>query len=1069
MAIYRPGGDVQQPIIPQEEPVAPEMETVSSNIEQPEQPMPALGSIPLGQAIDLANERDLGANGPDVTTSAIKISSNKNILKTVLNTLDGTNDKYRLSGKETTHPELWTTIPERYKDQSDKYYAAQDPSEIEAITKQLDMDQIYRQKLDDSAFGGWAGFGAEVLAGNLDPTLLIPGAKVYTAAKFGTAMVGQIAKTAVLTGVASGITTGIQEGVQELFAPEQANMNEHIERTATGVAAGTIFGGATAIVAPAARAAFNKVWGHHIRESAAYTPPGDVPVDMTYSAKLVDEMNSPIIQATKLPADASELSGINKSVSRAFTLGFESINNKLNFSNSPEARVLVQNLLDNNFYTKANKVGDSTVVSGVSVERQLINDETILNKFNLEFDKAYKEYVVPNAKIMQESQAYLAGKADPTMSWQNINYQITRRLHGVQDELPAPVQKMAKQIEDGYKDLGELQVKAGLMKAEDLKDNYMHVSWRTDVITKDRMGFEDRLFESAKRHGEANPNYRFYDAPNAEPGKGPKMARDMSDADYRAVTKDFTDRMLYGEAPNGARSNLENVLELNRKAADEPGFQKPRADWIDHTKFEEFMDNDAIGVFNRYAKEAMAEIRLQERAKALGGKSVSDLVNQVFEQASKNAEGLDNIARDKLLKEARANQAMLLDVVKILKGRNISTNPILERQLGLVRKYVMTTKLGGMTITALNDLATPMIQGVRIPSLLASHMKRFIDPEAWKITRANARDYQAGVDLGMNRILKAMEEPVLGNGYTPKKGRVEKMIDLSASTFNPLTLNKQWTNFGKLTALDSYTSQLARVIEKWDGKGTMSARNMADLAQIGITKDLWADIAAEVKTAPKSWTGARLIELASWKNQELANKVGSALAKKVDSTILTPGIGDNNLTVQKNPFLKTMFQFTSFMQSFTDKVILSGIQRKDAQALIGVTAYIYLSGLSYQLKNVINKREVQTDPNKIIKDGMTQFGFFGVIGDRALGVAANLGVTGQAKNFSRFKERNLPGIVMGPAAGTGFAAAFAVKDYIAGDEAKAMAQFKQMIPYQNLWWLKTMYNHILNKDRKVRR
>lgn len=253
MAIYRPGGDVQQPIIPQEEPVAPEMETVSSNIEQPEQPMPALGSIPLGQAIDLANERDLGANGPDVTTSAIKISSNKNILKTVLNTLDGTNDKYRLSGKETTHPELWTTIPERYKDQSDKYYAAQDPSEIEAITKQLDMDQIYRQKLDDSAFGGWAGFGAEVLAGNLDPTLLIPGAKVYTAAKFGTAMVGQIAKTAVLTGVASGITTGIQEGVQELFAPEQANMNEHIERTATGVAAGTIFGGATAIVAPAAR------------------------------------------------------------------------------------------------------------------------------------------------------------------------------------------------------------------------------------------------------------------------------------------------------------------------------------------------------------------------------------------------------------------------------------------------------------------------------------------------------------------------------------------------------------------------------------------------------------------------------------------------------------------------------------------------------------------------------------------------------------------------------------------------------------------------------------------------
>lgn len=1005
-------------------------------------------------------------NSPTVMQSAWKISSNKNLLKTTIDSLDGTNNKYRLSGKETIHPELWTGIPERYKTMSDKYYAAQDETELDAITKELDMDQLYRQRLDDSAFGGWAGFGAEVLAGNLDPTLLIPAAKVYTAVKFGTAAVGQIAKTSVLTGIGAGVATAIQEGFQEMLAPERANMQEHIARTASGVAAGAIFGGATAVIAPVARKAFDRFFTHTIKNTDPYTPPGDIPVEMSYSAKLVDEMNSPIVKATKLSPEASELSGINKTVSKIFTLGFESINNKLNFSSNPETRVLVQNFLDSNFYTKANQEGASTIIGGVSVERQLINDEVVLNKFLLNYDKIYKDYVVPNAKIMKEAQAYRAGVVEPTKSWQNLNYQVSRRLHGVQDELPGPVNDMYKMLEKGYKELGELQVKAGVLSADDLKKNYMHVVWRTDVVAKNRDGFEELLRESAKAHGKANPNYTFYDAPNAPPGKGPKLARDMDDADYDLVAHEFTNRMLYGEAPNGARSNLENIIELNRKASDDPSFQKPRSDWIDHTKFEEFMDNDAISVFTRYAKEAMAEIRLAERAKQLGGKSITDLVDKVFEQADIRAKGLDNISRDKILKEARRDQEMLLNTVNILKGRSISTNPILERQLGMLRKYIMTTKLGGMTITALNDLATPMIQGARLPSLIMSHMKRFIDPVAWKTNRANAIDFDAGVDLNMNRILKALEEPVLGNGYTPKKGRVERIIDFSASTFNPITLNKQWTNLGKLTVLDTYTARMARVIEKWDAKGKMSKADMADLAQMGLTKDIWADIAAEVKAAPKSWTGARLIELSSWKNRELANRVGSALAKKVDSTILTPGIGDKNMTVEKNPLLKTMFQFTSFMQSFTDRVILSGIQRKDMGAVVGITAYLYLSGLSHQIKNVIANREVETDPAKLIKDGMAQFGFFGVMGDRLLGVAANLGITDTAKNFSRYKERNLPGIIGGPAVGTGFAAAFAVKDYIAGDEAKAMAQFKQLIPYQNLWWLKGIYNKVLNKDAK---
>jgi len=156
---------------------------------------------------------------------------------------------------------------------------------------------------------------------------------------------------------------------------------------------------------------------------------------------------------------------------------------------------------------------------------------------------------------------------------------------------------------------------------------------------------------------------------------------------------------------------------------------------------------------------------------------------------------------------------------------------------------------------------------------------------------------------------------------------------------------------------------------------------------------------------------------------------------------------------------KFFTQFKSFAVSSTSRTMLTALQDKDMNTIMGVMVSVGLGTMAYVVKRKAADKEVDLSVENLLKEGVDRSGVLGVLPEMN-GILEKMNVgfgnmTG-GKQLSRFASRNVLGQIAGPSAGllqdvTQTISSLASEGVLKKSDTAAM---KRLLPYQNLIYLR---------------
>ena len=210
------------------------------------------------------------------------------------------------------------------------------------------------------------------------------------------------------------------------------------------------------------------------------------------------------------------------------------------------------------------------------------------------------------------------------------------------------------------------------------------------------------------------------------------------------------------------------------------------------------------------------------------------------------------------------------------------------------------------------------------------------------------------------------------------------------------------------------------------------------------------------------------LNINAWDDKVAQRAFKQAIVADVDRTILTPTQA-KPLWMSK-PGWRMVGQFKAFAAEATNAILLSGLQRKDAEAVNGFIMMMMLGGLVYQIRETRAGREtpdITEDPGKWFTEAFDRSGTAGWLMDvnniaekvsrGKIGMSA---LTGSAP-MSRYASRNVLGALLGPSAGlvddfSALSGAAFQGDWKEGDTAR----MRRLVPLQNALGFKRIFDEM---------
>jgi hypothetical protein len=201
-----------------------------------------------------------------------------------------------------------------------------------------------------------------------------------------------------------------------------------------------------------------------------------------------------------------------------------------------------------------------------------------------------------------------------------------------------------------------------------------------------------------------------------------------------------------------------------------------------------------------------------------------------------------------------------------------------------------------------------------------------------------------------------------------------------------------------------------------------------------------------------------------WDDLEAIKLFRAALARDVDRIIVTPGVGDKPLWLSQE-WGKTIGQFTSFFFSAQQRVLMSGLQRHDLAVLNGTVFSVALGIAIAAIKAKQNNRELSTDPEDLIVEGIDRSGITGwlfsannIVEKLSRGTMGFSRLLGK-EPMSRYASRGIAESLFGPSIGTINRIGKVTGAHSTGDWRRSdVRAFRRLIPFQNLFYLRGVFD-----------
>jgi len=524
----------------------------------------------------------------------------------------------------------------------------------------------------------------------------------------------------------------------------------------------------------------------------------------------------------------------------------------------------------------------------------------------------------------------------------------------------------------------------------------------------------------------------------------------MEPGELKGVASELTDKII-GGVPGRTHYS---AIPLTR------GPLKERTLGIPDAEIEDFLHNDIEHIIRAYTRTMSTDVELTHKFGS------ADMAEQIAKINDSYAKLRDGVKGEKELKKLEKQRQSDISDIEGMRDRIRGTyampedpNSLLIRAGRTVRQLNFLRLLGGMTISSVSDAGRAvMLHG------MSNVMRHGIVPlvKGSKLYKVAANEAKlAGTALDMVLDSRALQMADLWDDYG-RFSKGERAIQAMTDRFGVVSAMAPWNAFWKqFSGILSQTRTLQVVNSLLNGDA--SPAEVERLAFLGIGQEQATRIAEQFSKHGKKDSGIWWANTGAWTDPEAVNAMRHAIAKEVDITIVTPG-QDRPLWMSTE-MGKVVGQFRSFTMSSMAQVTQLGLQRRDAAFLQGAVLSVGLGMLSMVLRKVAADQPIPDDPRQWISEGIDRSAITSWISDansiaekitrNRVGLAL---LTGKPSS-SRYSSRNAVASVLGPTFGTvsdafEMTGSLAANDWSASDTSK----LRQMIPYQNLFYLRRLFN-----------
>ncbi|MFM4124560.1 hypothetical protein AB8R75_06630 [Klebsiella quasipneumoniae subsp. similipneumoniae] len=673
-------------------------------------------------------------------------------------------------------------------------------------------------------------------------------------------------------------------------------------------------------------------------------------------------------------------------------------------SPSRNARITALELAENNFALRGNQRGFETPVAAETRVRGWRREEA--------------------AVVVTNKQAYAKYKSDGG----DLNYTRFREevgdamrngdIHGnaaVQDAARA-LRQVVDRVKVAQQDLGLLPPDAELKALG--QTSYFPRVYRVGKIVEERDKFRDLLVNWWSR--------------------GPSA---MSREDAEIAADATINKIVGAKIPQ----DFTNVFTVKV-----PGSSRQRTLNLPDNMMRDYLESDANYVLQRHIREASPDIEL---TRVFGNRNLESQLKAIQDE-------YDELMRARPQEQAKLAKARENDIrdITAMRDRLVGTygmpddpSSFFVRAGRAMRNVNFVTKLGGMTVSAIPDLARGvMVNG--FSKTMKGYGALISRSPAFAANKSEMKKMGVMVETVLNSRSRLMADLVDSSTRT---NAAEAGLDRVTDVFGKLTLMGQYNDINKaingMVTADSILS---------------GAAPASRVAKLGISPATAARINEQFRKHGEVLDGWHIGNFEKWDDDYAAGVFQSAVLKDTNNIIITPGVGDTPLWAS-SPIGRTVFQFRSFTTASYNRATIGGLSEGTAQFYYGTAFQIALGALTYALKQSANGKEVDWSPQKLALEGIDRSGILGPLmeynnmAEKATGGMFGLGPLLGTGTQSRYASRGFIGSALGPTFGLLDTVTDVTAGVLNGDAGdRVLHSVRTLLPGNNLFWIAPLINQV---------
>lgn len=674
-----------------------------------------------------------------------------------------------------------------------------------------------------------------------------------------------------------------------------------------------------------------------------------------------------------------------------------------------EARALGQQLMGDTFSRERNLIGEATQVGAwfekqrnvqkIAGQIERIDDQNFKRFKRLQLDEAVERQLIDeiHAAGMADEFAKVGNDISKALKSRNIfRALVSHAMRNGDDHTFDAVANAARQTRSVVQPHFDKASSLGLFKPEainsigDTAASYLPKSYQKQKMLRHKNDVESIMMTDGMRRGLQ---------PEASIAMAQKFFDDLTGLDDSVMS---VAHMQLSHDPFKARTALVRDNDINR-----------------------FLNNDYVDLWTHWGNRVAGETALAERGVVGDGSVHIAMVNDAYQQLINKAHA-DDAGEKVIIKLRKEQEDVTEDLKHFIKEIRGLRDPVqgwqrpVATSFSNLRKITASIKMAGVLVTSLVDLAAHTYH-YGMPTQTKLMTKFVTSPEFREALRSHADVIGVGFERQLNSRMQSIADYTIDSMYGDRH-KITQWSDVLARHLPMFSGIAHWNDFGKSLASMGHAVKATKLLLK----DNLDQFDNAYLAQDGLGLDSGIDWRArvldQIKAHGEQVDGVWMPNTGKWTDFHAAQRFEQFLFKKTNSTIITSTPGTIPIVQQNDPFVKTMLQFTTFVTTSHEQLLLAGAQKSTADMATGLLAFLTVGAMVAQAKSYLRDGTFIDDPKEVMFNAIDNSGMLSLpleinnrMGKLGVGTVQGLFGVGEAK---RMATQTPFSAVMGPAAGT---------------------------------------------------